>query len=73
MYHNHNNSLIFGTKIQIHNFGHFSKNSIFGQNLRFSDIDLIKWDFYHDFQTTWEKKSQYIGLLNWIAFLPDFD
>ena len=41
MYHNHNNSLIFGTKIQIHNFGHFSKNSIFGQNLRFSNSVIL--------------------------------
>ena len=33
---NHNNSLIFGTKIQIYNFVIFTENWIFGHKLRFS-------------------------------------
>ena len=34
MYHNHKNWLIFGMKIQIHNFVIFSENWIFGHNFR---------------------------------------
>ena len=46
MLKNHWYSLIFGTKIQIHNFVIFSKNWIFGHNLRFSYSVLKKYERY---------------------------
>ena len=44
MFHNHNASLLLGTKIQIHNFVIFYENWIFEHNLRFSD-SVVLWSY----------------------------